>query len=360
MGSVRDVPESWPVESSADLHRDAWVLALRSDQVRRPGDHDEESFRRLVVEHPGAAVVLALDEDDRVLCIRQYRHPAQARLVEPSRRRLRPPGRGSGAGRPARACARRSRSRPSAGRTCSRRTGSPGYSAERIHYFLAEGLSPADRGDFELAARGGRPRGGLGALRGAWWRRCSAARWATGRSSRWCSRCRSSATEPRDDRAWTRSTRPSSASLQDDARLANNVLAARVGIAPSTCHGRVRGLFERGIIRGAHAEVDQAAIGRPLQAMISVRLRPHARGEPGRLRPCDDRVCRRCSTSTSSPAPTTSSSTSRRPARRSLREFVVNHLSGTRDVAMTETSLIFEHLRGRPAEPGSARPASQA
>ena len=67
--------------------------------------------------------------------------------------------------------------------------------------------------------------------------------------------------------------------LQDDARLANNVLAARVGIAPSTCHGRVRSLFERGVIRGAHAEIDQAAIGRPLQAMISVRLRPHARGE---------------------------------------------------------------------------------
>jgi DNA-binding Lrp family transcriptional regulator len=41
-----------------------------------------------------------------------------------------------------------------------------------------------------------------------------------------------------------------------------------------------------------------------------------------------------------------------------LREFVLNHLSGTRDVAMTETSLIFEHLRGRPAEQGSARRAS--
>ena len=82
MSEVRDVPESWPVESSADLHRDAWVLALRSDRVRRPGDHDEAAFRRLVVEHPGAAVVLAVDEQDRVLCIRQYRHPARARLVE--------------------------------------------------------------------------------------------------------------------------------------------------------------------------------------------------------------------------------------------------------------------------------------
>lgn len=145
--------------------------------------------------------------------------------------------------------------------------------------------------------------------------------------------------------------------LQDDARLANNVLAARVGIAPSTCHGRVRSLFERGVIRGAHAEIDQAAIGRPLQAMISVRLRPHARGELAAfaqamaqlpevlnvyfLAGADDFLVHVATAGSEE-----------------LREFVVNHLSGTKDVAMTETSLIFEHLRGRPAaEPRSVRPA---
>ncbi|NYI47199.1 DNA-binding Lrp family transcriptional regulator [Nocardioides aromaticivorans] len=148
--------------------------------------------------------------------------------------------------------------------------------------------------------------------------------------------------------------------LQDDARLANNVLAARVGIAPSTCHGRVRSLFERGVIRGAHAEIDQAAIGRPLQAMISVRLRPHARGELAAfaqamaqlpevlnvyfLAGADDFLVHVATAGSEE-----------------LREFVVNHLSGTKDVAMTETSLIFEHLRGRPAaEPRSVRPAPHA
>ena len=148
--------------------------------------------------------------------------------------------------------------------------------------------------------------------------------------------------------------------LQDDARLANNVLAARVGIAPSTCHGRVRSLFERGVIRGAHAEIDQAAIGRPLQAMISVRLRPHARGELAAfaqamaqlpevlnvyfLAGADDFLVHVATAGSEE-----------------LREFVVNHLSGTKDVAMTETSLIFEHLRGRPAaEPRSVRPAPRA
>ena len=65
--------------------------------------------------------------------------------------------------------------------------------------------------------------------------------------------------------------------LARDARIANNALAERVGIAPSTCLGRVRSLRERGVIRGYHADVDPAALGRPLQAMIAVRLQSHAR-----------------------------------------------------------------------------------
>ncbi|TWG97848.1 ADP-ribose pyrophosphatase [Nocardioides sp. J9] len=149
MSGVADVPESWPVESSADLHRDGWVLALRSDQVRRPGDHDEEAFRRLVVEHPGAAVVLAVDDQDRVLCLKQYRHPAQARLVEL------PAGVIDEPGEDPEAVARREL-REEAALQAERWThllstfSSPGYSAERIHYYLAEVLSPADRGDFVL------------------------------------------------------------------------------------------------------------------------------------------------------------------------------------------------------------------
>src|SRR5215469_9168574 len=65
--------------------------------------------------------------------------------------------------------------------------------------------------------------------------------------------------------------------LARDARLPNNALAERVGIAPSTCLGRVRSLRERGVIRGYHADVDPAALGRPLQAMIAVRLQSTAR-----------------------------------------------------------------------------------
>ena len=49
-------------------------------------------------------------------------------------------------------------------------------------------------------------------------------------------------------------------------------------MAPSTCLGRVRALRERGVIRGYHADIDPAALGRPIQAMIAVRLQAHARG----------------------------------------------------------------------------------
>ena len=66
---------------SREIHRDDWVVVLREDQVQRPG-HPEESFGRLVVDHPGAVVVLAVDDQERVCCIRQYRHAGQAVFVE--------------------------------------------------------------------------------------------------------------------------------------------------------------------------------------------------------------------------------------------------------------------------------------
>jgi DNA-binding Lrp family transcriptional regulator len=131
--------------------------------------------------------------------------------------------------------------------------------------------------------------------------------------------------------------------LARDARIANNALADRVGIAPSTCLGRVRSLRERGVIRGYHADVDPAALGRPLQAMIAVRLQSHARsrirgfvaevaGLPEVLNVFflagkDDFLLHVAAGSTSS-----------------LREFVET-LSSNGDVSYTETSLIFEHIR---------------
>jgi 8-oxo-dGDP phosphatase len=77
-GRIRDARQAWPVTSSAELCRGV-IVRLRSDQVRMP---DGSVAGREVVQHPGAVAVLALDEADRVLLIRQYRHPAGRLLWE--------------------------------------------------------------------------------------------------------------------------------------------------------------------------------------------------------------------------------------------------------------------------------------
>ena len=54
--------------------------------------------------------------------------------------------------------------------------------------------------------------------------------------------------------------------------MSNKELAAAVGLAPSSCHGRVARLVETGVLRGFHAEVDPHALGIHLQSIVAVRL----------------------------------------------------------------------------------------
>jgi len=75
---VKDTIERWPVAASAELARTR-LITVRSDKVRMPDNHLAE---RDVVQHPGAVAVLALDDADRILMIRQYRHPVGRLLWE--------------------------------------------------------------------------------------------------------------------------------------------------------------------------------------------------------------------------------------------------------------------------------------
>jgi 8-oxo-dGDP phosphatase len=142
-----DTAEAWPVEESTDLFRDDWVMALRADRIRHPDDPGGEAFRRLVLEHPGAAVVVALDDEDRVLCLRQYRHAARRRFVEL------PAGLCDTDGEDPLEVARREL-REEAGLEAGEWVdltstySSPGISSELMHFYLARDLAPADRGDF--------------------------------------------------------------------------------------------------------------------------------------------------------------------------------------------------------------------
>jgi ADP-ribose pyrophosphatase len=141
---LTDVPESWPVTHSEDLYRSEWVMALRRDELHAPG-HDA-TFARLVLEHPGAVIVLAVDDERRAFCLWQYRHPARRRFVELPAGLL-------DTDEDPRTTAQREL-REEAGLEADDWTqlattwSSPGISTEVMHLFLARGLHEIDH-DFE-------------------------------------------------------------------------------------------------------------------------------------------------------------------------------------------------------------------
>ncbi len=68
----------FPVQASKDIYQGK-VMALRSDEVVMPGGRVAV---REILEHPGAVAIAALDADDRLMMIHQYRHPVRRRLWE--------------------------------------------------------------------------------------------------------------------------------------------------------------------------------------------------------------------------------------------------------------------------------------
>jgi len=65
--------------------------------------------------------------------------------------------------------------------------------------------------------------------------------------------------------------------LQQDGRLTNQELAARVNLSPSPCLRRVRLLEEAGVITGYSADVDPRACGLSITAFIRIALQRHER-----------------------------------------------------------------------------------
>ena len=65
--------------------------------------------------------------------------------------------------------------------------------------------------------------------------------------------------------------------LQNNGRLSNKELSAKVGLAPSSCLERVRRLHDRGVLTGYKASVDLTALNVGLQAFVAVRLAHHSR-----------------------------------------------------------------------------------
>ena len=133
-------PNSWPVAASEEQYTN-WLITVRDDKVQLP---DGEHADRTVVTHIGAVAVLALD-DDRVLMIRQYRHPVARELWEI------PAGLRDVSGEGLAETARRELLEET-GYAASQwdvlidSYASPGITTERIRIFLARGITTAESG----------------------------------------------------------------------------------------------------------------------------------------------------------------------------------------------------------------------
>lgn len=115
------------------------LLSVRVDEVRLP---DGRLARREIVEHAPAVAAVPLLPEGEVVLVRQWRHPAQAALIEIPAGVMEPD-------ETPEACVERE-----LGEEIGYRPGrverlfslflAPGYSEEVIHVFLAEALEPVE------------------------------------------------------------------------------------------------------------------------------------------------------------------------------------------------------------------------
>lgn len=139
-GAIADMPDPQPIISS-DLAFSGRIWSVRRDVV----DVHGHQATRDVQLHPGAVAVIALDHDDQVLLIRQYRHPVGMRLFEPPAGLLDHPGEDPLA-TAERELAEEAGYRADRWDVLVDLFNSPGGSSEAIRVYLARGLSPLDGG----------------------------------------------------------------------------------------------------------------------------------------------------------------------------------------------------------------------
>ncbi len=135
--------------------------------------------------------------------------------------------------------------------------------------------------------------------------------------------------------------------LSGQGRISNADLASEVGIAQSTCLARVRALVEKKVITGFYADIDPAALGLELQALISVTLRAGARANLSdfmtqiRSHPQVIQVFFLGGTEDFIVHVAVKNSDE-------VREFVLAELSNNPAVANTRTNLVFDHFHKGP------------
>jgi len=115
------------------------IINLRLDEVLLP---DGRKAGREVVEHRGAAAILAVNDAGEVYFVRQYRQAVACELLEIPAGGLRPEE--SPAACAMRELAEEAGVKPRELRQIACYYSSPGFASEKLYLYLATGLEPAD------------------------------------------------------------------------------------------------------------------------------------------------------------------------------------------------------------------------
>lgn len=138
--------------------------------------------------------------------------------------------------------------------------------------------------------------------------------------------------------------------LQNDARKTNRDIAAAVAVAPSTSLERIRLLRRSGVIRGFHADIDLKMLGRHVQALVAVRIRPPSRTNIEAFRDWVSRLPETVGVFVVAGGDDFLIHVAV-PDTDALYGFVIDRLTQREEVADVRTSVIFEHLRRTAIEP---------
>jgi DNA-binding Lrp family transcriptional regulator len=138
--------------------------------------------------------------------------------------------------------------------------------------------------------------------------------------------------------------------LQSDARRTNRDVAAAVGISPTTALERTRALRARGVILGASLDLDLASIGRGVQALVAVRIRPPSRDVIEAFRDWAAALPQTLGVFVTSGSEDFILHVAVR-SNDDLYAFVIDELTLRREVADVRTSIVYEHIRNRSVLP---------
>jgi len=132
--------------------------------------------------------------------------------------------------------------------------------------------------------------------------------------------------------------------LYKNADITNKELAAKIGIAPSTCLERVKRLKNSGVIKNAFIDVNLKTVGGNIEAIAAIRLQPYNKEVVNQLR---DDLLKLPEILTMYHMGGNYDYFIHMSLRDSehLRNFVFEAITSRDEVTTVETSLIFEHSR---------------